>query len=142
MAIKFPTVKKTKDRLYFQITINAAVSNADNALDKTPTLTYSQRETRYLNHYQDFNMNGKSDVLIPNLDHMCFVKAFAAMSNDLNFELKIIRKALNGINKNTVDCKWVFKIKHNSNSEIERYKTCPVTKGFFFFFAKLDYNET
>lgn len=30
----------------------------------------------------------------------------------------------------TVDCKWVFKTKHNSKGNIERYKARLVTKGF------------
>jgi hypothetical protein len=31
---------------------------------------------------------------------------------------------------NVIDCKWVFKLKHNSDDTIDRYKARLVTKGF------------
>jgi hypothetical protein len=38
-------------------------------------------------------------------------------------------------------CKWVFKIKHMVNSEVERYKAKFVARGFTQTFG-IDYNET
>ena len=29
-----------------------------------------------------------------------------------------------------IGCKWIFKTKRDSNGNVERYKTCLVTKGF------------
>lgn len=40
-----------------------------------------------------------------------------------------------------VGCKWVFRIKHNSNGSIEIYKACFVVKGFYQQLG-LNYSET
>ena len=29
-----------------------------------------------------------------------------------------------------IGCKWIYKTKHNSKGNVERYKTCLVAKGF------------
>ncbi|CAM8895203.1 unnamed protein product [Rhodiola kirilowii] len=33
--------------------------------------------------------------------------------------------------KQAVDCKWVFKIKHHSDGTVERYKARLLAKGFY-----------
>ncbi|KAF5460182.1 hypothetical protein F2P56_020069 [Juglans regia] len=43
--------------------------------------------------------------------------------------------------KHSIGSRWVFKIKHNSDGTIERYKVCLVAKGFTQQ-EGLDYNET
>jgi len=40
-----------------------------------------------------------------------------------------------------VDCKWVFKMKLGSNSQVECYKACLVAKGFFQV-KGIDFNKT
>jgi hypothetical protein len=40
-----------------------------------------------------------------------------------------------------ISCKWVFKIKHGVNGEVERYKAILVARGFTQTFG-VDYNET
>ena len=44
-------------------------------------------------------------------------------------------------NKNVVGCKWVYKLKHNSDGTIARYKARLVAKGFHQQ-QGVDYNET
>lgn len=135
-----------------------------------PELTRPSREIRRPDHYQDFDTNGMPDLQMPNLNRMCFVKALAAMTDDIHSEPKTIDEALNGVDsdhwkdsiaetisghiknktweivdcptgKNIVDCKWVFKVKNNSDGQIERYKTRLVAKGFSQI-EGIDYNET
>ena len=42
---------------------------------------------------------------------------------------------------NIIGCKWVFRIKRQSDGSIERYKACLVAKGFHQW-AGIDYHET
>ncbi|GBN28658.1 hypothetical protein AVEN_7316-1, partial [Araneus ventricosus] len=146
-------------------------TNMDNAVDSSlPVLTLPYREARLPNRYQDFDMNGMTDLQMPNLNRMCYVKALAAMQNDCCLEPKTIDEAVNGVdrnhwkdsisetilghiknktweivdepeNKNIIKCIWVFKIKHNSKREIERCKTRLVAKGFSQI-EGIDCNET
>ena len=44
-------------------------------------------------------------------------------------------------NKNVVRCKWVYKLKHNSDGTIARYKARLVAKGFHQQ-QGVDYDET
>jgi hypothetical protein len=34
------------------------------------------------------------------------------------------------IRRKAIGCKWVFKLKHKANGDIDRYKACVVAKGF------------
>ena len=43
--------------------------------------------------------------------------------------------------KKTVECKWVFTVKYNSDGSIERLKACLVVKGFTQSYG-IDYQET
>jgi hypothetical protein len=43
--------------------------------------------------------------------------------------------------RNPISCKWVFKIKHGINGEIEHYKARLMVRGFTQTFV-IDYNET
>jgi hypothetical protein len=42
---------------------------------------------------------------------------------------------------NVINCKWVFKIKHNADGFVKRYKACLVAKGFKNHLG-IDYDDT
>jgi hypothetical protein len=45
------------------------------------------------------------------------------------------------VGRKAIGCKWVFKLKHKVNGEIDHYKACVVVKGFSQI-EGIDYDET
>ena len=43
--------------------------------------------------------------------------------------------------KNVIGCKWVYKVKYNSDGTISRYKEILVAKGYAYTYG-IDYEET
>jgi len=60
----------------------------------------------------------------------------AALDANAIWELVILPK-----DKKTIGCKWVYKIKHNANGYVSRYKTRLVAKGYAQTYG-IDYEET
>ncbi|CAM8984564.1 unnamed protein product [Rhodiola kirilowii] len=63
-------------------------------------------------------------------------KEILALEHNQTWELTTLP-----IDKQAVDCKWVFKIKHNSDGTVERYKARLVAKGFTQI-EGIDYHDT
>jgi hypothetical protein len=56
----------------------------------------------------------------------------AAMQEEYNahMENKTWTLVPSSTNKNLIDCKWVYRIKHHDDGTIDRYKAQLVAKGF------------
>jgi hypothetical protein len=60
----------------------------------------------------------------------------AALDVNATWELVVLPK-----DKNTIGCKWVYKVKHNVDGSMSRYKTRSVAKGYAQTYG-IDYEET
>jgi hypothetical protein len=49
----------------------------------------------------------------------------AALDVNATWELVVLPK-----DKKTIGCKWVYKVKHNADGSVNRYKTRLVAKGY------------
>jgi len=59
-----------------------------------------------------------------------------ALDTNVTWELVILPK-----DKKAIGCKWVYKVKHNANGSMNRYKTRLVAKGYAQTYG-IDYEET
>ncbi len=59
-----------------------------------------------------------------------------ALDVNVTWELVILPK-----DKKAIGCKWVYKVKHNANGFVSRYKGRLVTKGYAQTYG-IDYEET
>ena len=79
---------------------NGNATNTNNVAHSPPVLERSHREVRLPSRYQDFDTDGMPDLQMPNLERMCYVKALAAVADNVHFEPKNIDEALSGSNAN------------------------------------------
>jgi hypothetical protein len=60
----------------------------------------------------------------------------AALDANVIWELVVLLK-----DKKTIGCKWVYKVKHNADGSVSRYKARSIAKGYAQTYG-IDYEET
>jgi hypothetical protein len=84
--------------------------------------------------------------IIQEVEPICFEQAIkwdnavdekmAMLNADVTWELVVLLK-----DKKKIGCKWVYKVKHNANEFVSKYKTKLVTEGYAQIFG-INYEET
>ncbi len=74
--------------------------------------------------------------MIEFLKKMMVIERMVALDTNATWELVILPK-----DKKTIGCKWVYKVKHNVDRFINKYKARLVTKGFIETY-NINYEET
>ncbi|BBH08859.1 hypothetical protein Prudu_021187 [Prunus dulcis] len=124
--------------------------NTNNKM-KTPPLTQQYQQTNLLiislrqnrrkppNHIQVSNCKSIEKLSEP-------LKAFVHQLSAIHIPTKVSEalkdpKWVQAIKEETIECRWVFTIKHNANGSIEQYKARLVAKGYTQTYG-IDYEET
>ena len=84
-------------------------------------------------HYHSFILNVSANIEPKSYTEACKHDSWVrAMHDEISTLEKNHTRVLTDLpqHKNVIGCKWVYKIKHNVNGSIERYKARLVTKGY------------